>query len=103
MHHCPSQVTEANPTLLPRLTIRRPAAQIHADILVDSPALAWRQMEAIKRAGLARSIGVSSFTTAALEEILSICEVRGRTIPCKTARVHNDDRAPRLSLKHLSH
>ncbi|ODO00652.1 hypothetical protein L198_02974 [Cryptococcus wingfieldii CBS 7118] len=48
---------------------------IHADILVGSVKEAWKQMEQIKKDGLARSIGVSNFTTDSLAEILADCEV----------------------------
>ncbi|WVQ75177.1 hypothetical protein IAR50_004787 [Cryptococcus sp. DSM 104548] len=48
---------------------------IHADILVGSVTEAWKQMEQIKKDGLARSIGVSNFTTNSLAEILCNCEI----------------------------
>ncbi|WVQ79458.1 hypothetical protein IAT38_001557 [Cryptococcus sp. DSM 104549] len=48
---------------------------IHADILVGSVTKAWKQMEQLKKDGLARSIGVSNFSTKSLEEVLSICEI----------------------------
>ena len=39
----------------------------------------WRQMEQIKRDGLARSIGVSNFSSKALKTILDNCEVSHTT------------------------
>ncbi|KAK6908957.1 hypothetical protein I203_102964 [Kwoniella mangroviensis CBS 8507] len=49
---------------------------LHADILVGSITQAWKAMEEIKKEGLARSIGLSNFSTKSLEEILSICEIK---------------------------
>ncbi|EIW69087.1 hypothetical protein TREMEDRAFT_31184 [Tremella mesenterica DSM 1558] len=48
---------------------------IHADILVGSVTKAWKQMEEIKKAGLAKSIGVSNFTTENLQAVLDMCEI----------------------------
>ena len=49
--------------------------QIHADVLVPSITAAWRDMEQLQRDGLARSIGVANFSTAALQAIVDQCEV----------------------------
>ncbi|WRT69443.1 uncharacterized protein IL334_006429 [Kwoniella shivajii] len=48
---------------------------LHADILVGSVTEAWKQMETLKERGLARSIGVSNFSTESLEKILKICKI----------------------------
>jgi len=38
--------------------------------------IAWRQLEMLKNQGKAKSIGVSNFTTRALQAIVDSCEVR---------------------------
>ncbi|KAK1923789.1 NADP-dependent oxidoreductase domain-containing protein [Papiliotrema laurentii] len=48
----------------------------HADILVQQDVTkGWRQMEAIKKSGRARSIGVSNFSSQSLRTILASCEI----------------------------
>nr|ODN95492.1 hypothetical protein L204_04032 [Cryptococcus depauperatus CBS 7855] len=49
--------------------------KIHADFLIGSARDAWRQMEQIKKDGLARSIGVSNFSTESLKEVLAVCKI----------------------------
>lgn len=52
------------------------SGQLHADILIQADVtVAWRQMEQIRREGLAKSIGVSNFSTKSLQAIIDNCEV----------------------------
>lgn len=50
--------------------------QLHSDAITTDPVAAWKELEKIKKEGKARSIGVSNFTTKALEAVLGSCEVR---------------------------
>ncbi|ORX37985.1 NADP-dependent oxidoreductase domain-containing protein [Kockovaella imperatae] len=50
---------------------------LHADILVPEDVMKpWKQMEQIKREGLAKSIGVSNFSSKSLQIILNHCEIK---------------------------
>ena len=49
--------------------------QIHAPSFAVDLGTAWKQMEQLKKEGLAKSIGVSNFGAEPLKQILDHCEV----------------------------
>lgn len=68
---------------IPDIAARSPPRQIHAEFHVESVVDSWKAMEQIQRDGLARSIGISNFSTKSLQSILDTCTVSVGHASCR--------------------